>query len=141
MIALAKAMQAVGPPGLKCYILEPEISEPPSFADYPYVFLWGRSSDRLSGDDGSDSLADEYRAERMEVNATYVGLTNDSLVSAMEKFRAAWDRQIITVQGFVPSRLKQSGLQNVMVDRQAPQVGNLRPRFAVDRYTFIADRL
>lgn len=141
MIAVAKAMQALAPPGLKCYLFEPKMSKPPALSDYPYVFLWGRPSDRLSGEELDDSLSDEYRGELVEVKATYVGLNDESLSIVMNRFRAAWDRINLEVPGFAPSRLKQSGLLDAQADETAVLVGNYRPRYAVDQYRFLADRI
>lgn len=141
MIAVAKAMQALTPLGFRCYLFEPDLSKPPALSDYPYVFLWGSPGDRLSGDGSTDSLCDSYSAERVEVKATYVGLSNESLLIVMNAFRNAWDRVNLEVPGFAPSRLKQSGLLDAQADDQAVLVSNRRPRYAVDQYTFIGSRI
>lgn len=141
MIALGKAMQAMAPLGIRVYLLEPEISVPPVPADFPYVFLWGRPGDRLSGDDQSGSLDDEYSSLLVEVNATYVGLTPESMDSVMQRCRDAWDRKTVAVPGLAPARLKQSALQDARADKDAPLTNKRRPVFAVDQFRFIADRL
>lgn len=141
MIAVAKAMQLLAPPGFKCYLFEPKLSKPPVLADYPYVFLWGNPGDRLSGEGFTDSLCDSYAAERVEVKATYVGLTDESLNALMNRFRDAWDRVNLEVPGFAPSRLKQSGLLDAQADDTAVLVSNVRPRYAVDQYTFLGSRI
>lgn len=141
MIAVAKAMQELAPPGFKCYLFEPKLSKPPVLADYPYVFLWGNPGDRLSGEDFTDSLCDSFAAERVEVKATYVGLTDESLQIVMARFRDVWDRVNLSVPGFAPSRLKQSGLLDAQADETAVLVGNYRPRYAVDQFTFVGSRI
>lgn len=141
MIAVAKAMQALAPPGFKCYLFEPKLSKPPVLSDYPYVFLWGRPGNRLSGEEFDDSLSDTYRGELVEVKATYVGLNDDSLNIVMNRFRAAWDRINLEVPGFARGRLKQSELMDAQADETAVLVGNYRPRYAVDQYRFMADRI
>lgn len=141
MIDVAKAMQALAPPGFKCYLFEPKLSAPPVNADYPYVFLWGNPGDRLSGEELTDSLCDSYQAERVEVKATYVGLTDESLNIVMNRFRDAWDRVNLEVPGFAPTRIKQSGLLDAQADDMAVLVSNRRPRYAVDKFTFLGSRI
>ena len=129
-----EAVKTLMPAGVKVFLYDAELSEPPAVTDYPYVVLWGDPGEEFSGDPGDRTSADQPDQLQLGIRATYAALSGEALSIIAGVTRRALNRARPVVAGRGCSRLKQSVLQPMETDRSLV-VGSRHPVFAVDEYS------
>lgn len=118
-----------------------DLPDRPTPQDYPYVVLWSDLGLEFSGDQPGwdDSLADLPDALEVNIRATYVGLSKESVAVLARRTRAALNRAVLEVEGWTCAPLRQAPLSGITAD-ESVQIGQMHPHFAVDEYRLIATR-
>ena len=103
--------------------------------------LWSDLGLEFSGDQPGwdDSLADLPDALEVNIRATYVGLSKESVAVLARRTRAALNRAVLEVEGWTCAPLRQAPLAGIAAD-ESVQIGQMHPHFAVDEYRLIATR-
>ena len=118
-----------------------DLPDRPTPQDYPYVVLWSDLGLEFSGDQPgwNDSLADLPDALEINLRATYVGLSKESVAVLARRTRAVLNRAVLEVDGWTCAPLRQAPLAGIAAD-ESVQIEQTHPHFAVDEYRLIATR-
>lgn len=128
-----KAVEALMPPGLPVHL-----ASAPKDSAFPHVVLWGDLGAERSGDVAGDSLADIPDSLPLNVRATYVSLSAESVFITAQRVRNSLRRARPVVAGRSCSKLRQSSLTDIQVDTDVT-INSTHPVFAVDEFSFVSD--
>lgn len=130
------AVKALLPAGTTVYMWSV-----PGAPVYPYVVLWGDIGSESSGGPDGDSLQDVPDVLSLNVRATYVGLTGDSVLIVARNVRAALNRKTPAVAGWRCNPLRQSSLMDAQTDTSVTLSGGANPVYAVDEFALVSSKL
>ncbi len=125
----------------KTHLFQHDPPEKPTAADFPYVVLWGDLGWEFSGDQpGWDaSLADLPDHLELNIQATYTGISKESVDVVLRGTRKALNRAVLTVPGYHCNPLKQRPEFGIDSDKSV-QLSHGHPYYAVDEYHLIASK-
>jgi hypothetical protein len=129
------AVKALLPPTVRVYMWNV-----PDTPTYPYVVLWGDIGTESSGGPDGDSLQDVPDVLTLNVRATYAATNGDSLLIIVRNTRAALNRKIPVVAGWLPGELRQSSLMDAQTDTSVTLTGGANPIFAVDEFALVSSK-